>query len=67
MVGRIGVAKRTHIIEKHVPGDGYIWATAYCGWTGTFTETEDEEPTCFACKTSFRNAQRQEQAEKKED
>jgi len=58
MNGRIGVARRVHIIEKFVPQQGYNWGSAYCGWAGTCAETDDE-PTCFACKMALRNVQRQ--------
>lgn len=46
---RIGVAKRVHIAEKTVAGDGYTWGTSLCGWAGTCTAAS-EEPTCLQCK-----------------
>lgn len=64
MNGRIGVAKRIHVIEQFVPQQGYNWATALCGWTGT-CEVTDDDPTCFQCRMAHRELDRQ-KAQKKE-
>jgi hypothetical protein len=64
MNGRIGAAKRIHVIEKFVPQQNYNWGSALCGWTGTCVET-DEEPTCFRCRMASRDLERQKLVQKK--
>lgn len=51
MNGRIGIAKRVHIIEQLTKlQDGNYWAVSRCGeWAGLAFPTQ-EKMTCWACE-----------------
>ena len=56
MRGRIGVARRVHLLEKYDPPA--VWATSMCGkWAGAVQITEDAV-TCVDCKQARAGANR---------
>lgn len=55
MNGRIGVAKRVHVLEKFLDKGDWAWGTSLCGWAGSCVKT-DGQPTCYACKLKSKKA-----------
>ena len=51
MNGRIGVARRVHILKEFIDKGDWTWAwgTSLCGWSGSCEKTE-AEASCYTCK-----------------
>lgn len=53
--GRIGVARRIHILKEFQALSNCNWGVSLCGWAGMCAKT-DEPADCFACRLEERRS-----------